>query len=158
MPISWKDEMSVGIEEIDVQHRVIIKMVNELEDCIANKNLDSVKAVLTDAVNYVSSHFTVEETLMSLFNYTDFTEHRLQHQKFAEEVVKKKRRIETFYDVKGEFAEKLALEIAEELSDMLQKWLVNHIMKTDKDYSSFFLKVKEKAAHKGGWLSWFGIS
>jgi hemerythrin len=41
---------------------------------------------------------------------------------------------------------------------MLQKWLVNHIMKTDKDYSSFFLKVKEKAAHKGGWLSWFGIS
>lgn len=157
MPISWKEELSVGIDEIDMQHRAIIKMINELEDCISTKDIEAVKNVLTDAVNYVSSHFTVEETLMSLFNYTDFTEHKQQHKNFAEAVVKKKRRIETFSDSKGPDAEKLALEVAQDLHEMLEKWLVNHIMKTDKDYSSFFLKVKEKAATKGGWFSWFGL-
>lgn len=157
MPLTWKEELSVGIEEIDIQHKSIIKMVNELEEFIQTKDINGIKHVLDEAVSYVAAHFTVEETLMSIFNYTDFTEHKEQHKKFADTVVRKKRRIDTFSDARGPEAEKIALEIAQELHDMLSKWLVSHILKTDKDYSSFFLKIKEKASNKGGWLSWFGL-
>ena len=34
MLIEWNDELSVGIQEIDEQHKVLVGLVNEMHDAI----------------------------------------------------------------------------------------------------------------------------
>jgi hemerythrin len=36
--VSWSDELSVGIEEIDEQHRQFINIMNELHSAIIRKS------------------------------------------------------------------------------------------------------------------------
>ena len=38
MLIEWNDELSVGIQEIDEQHKVLVGLVNEMHDFFCNFN------------------------------------------------------------------------------------------------------------------------
>ena len=35
----------------------------------------------------------------------------------------------------------------------LQNWLITHILKSDKQYTEFFLEIQKKAKKQGGWFA-----
>jgi len=41
MPIKWREQLAVGNAVIDEDHKELIKLINEYEEAVANKDLKS---------------------------------------------------------------------------------------------------------------------
>lgn len=126
--LEWADNLSVKVKEIDEQHKILISMINRLHDAmLANRGREIQKEIVTDLSDYVFHHFATEEKYMRLFDYPEYSRHKLEHEQFAAEAVELKSRVES-----GSFV--LTLEVM----SMLNGWLQNHILGTDMRYSDFF--------------------
>ena len=125
--IEWDDSYSVGVVEIDEQHRRWIEIINQLHDSIMDKTV-SVKTtdkILCEMMDYAGFHFAFEEDYMKKVNYPDLKKHRYQHEFFNMNLVAK-------------FQEERAggLVMNTELMKMLMSWLQEHILEEDMKYSS----------------------
>ncbi len=150
--ISWNKTLSVGIEEIDEQHKVIINLINQMHDAIYRHQASEViQGILSELVEYTRIHFTVEESLMQLLNYPDYDVHCEQHQMLLDQVIKLQEKVAS-----GKTA------ISFELMHFLKTWLTKHIMNEDMQYSTFFLETDakpqriQKSWPKQLWSNMFG--
>jgi len=139
--IVWDDKYSVEIQEIDEQHKHLIAIMNELYAALAHRSdRELVGKVLDKLVDYTRTHFAVEETLMRLFNYSNYDEHKAIHDKIVAQVE----------DFQNKFHAG-DTHVGMELLMFLKDWLFAHINETDKQYVRTF--------HKGGvqktWLKKF---
>lgn len=58
---------SVGIEEIDEQHKVLFDIINDIYICIINKNYSILDKLLLKIIVYTTNHFKTEnEYLLKL--------------------------------------------------------------------------------------------
>ena len=66
MPIvQWKDEYIINVEEIDIQHQTMVKLVNNLLSSVeARKDKSELESLLFELVEYTRMHFSTEEKLM----------------------------------------------------------------------------------------------
>jgi hemerythrin-like metal-binding protein len=120
--ITWTGMFSVGVAEIDNQHKKLVELINQLNDAMqAGKGNDALGKVLNELVNYTVYHFGYEEKLMGQHHYDDSPAHKNEHAKF----------IATVGDFKKKFDSGNAV-ISTEIMNFLRDWLTNHIMKTDK--------------------------
>lgn len=149
--IDWSDELSVGIEEIDEQHKVLLKLINQMHDAIHERHgSEAVDSTLTELIEYTRIHFAVEESLMRILNYSGYAEHHEQHQELLEHVVQLQKKLTS-----GNTA------ISFELMHFLKKWLTQHILEEDMLYSGFFLaagaqpKLAKKSWVKKLWNNMF---
>jgi len=125
--IPWSDELSVGMETIDSQHRKLVKMVNNLHRAIkAHHTQEALGALLIELKDYAVTHFATEEKLFAEFGYPDTKGHVEIHKKLAQKVL----------DFEAKFLSG-QVSIGMELLLFLKDWLVNHIMKVDKRYMGF---------------------
>ena len=81
MPIiTWYDEYSVNVGEIDIQHQKLLELVNNLhsavEACIDKNGL---KNLLVELVEFTHMHFSTEEQLMEKYGYPELAEHHKEH-------------------------------------------------------------------------------
>jgi len=137
--ISWKDEYSVNIQEIDEQHKMLIQMIDDLFVAISRNKEEpqeecEVCKVLERLVDYTRIHFAVEESLMRIFDYPDYEVHKAKHDQFIDEVLMFERRLKS--DNRSKSSEQL---VAMEMLFKLKEWLVNHIVGIDKAYSRHML-------------------
>ncbi len=134
--IEWSDSMSVGIQEIDEQHKVLVAIITQLHHAIKEKHSSQVVVdILSRLTEYTKTHFMVEESILRIMKYPDYNDHKKQHDHLIKKMSHLKKKVK-----KGNTA------IGFELSHMLKMWLVNHIQVSDKDHSEFLLK-KGVAAH-----------
>ncbi|MCK5720041.1 MAG: hemerythrin family protein [Thiomargarita sp.] len=127
----WNEEISVGIQEIDEQHKQLINIINRLYHSIIRQDINKevVKEILNELVEYTIIHFAVEESLFRIFSYPDYEKHKQQHTELTQQVM------DINYKIQNE-TEELSLE----LMAFLRKWLKNHIMVSDKRYAPFLIK------------------
>jgi hemerythrin-like metal-binding protein len=126
--ISWSPTLSVGIEEIDKQHKELIRLINELHDAMrAGKGQTSVGPTLAGLINYTVYHFGTEEQLFNETGYPAAKQHLELHKSLTKQVVDIKRR----YDA-GEPV------ITIDLMEFLRNWLNDHIKGVDKKYTAHF--------------------
>lgn len=124
---AWKAEYSVGIGEIDDQHKQLVAMVNDIHEAMAEgKGRDILGEILTKLITYTKQHFASEEALMEKHGFPDFPAHKVSHAKMTKRVLELQKEFEQS-DVKH------SIEVAR----FLQQWLNKHILETDKQYSSF---------------------
>lgn len=125
--IIWDETFSVNVKEIDEQHQKWISIINELHDSlIQGKNLSNITGKsLKSMADYSEFHFRFEEAYMEKQRYEDLENHKLEHEKFREMIKKY---------VRDEEDGKLILNT--EVMKVLMDWLTNHILITDKKYSS----------------------
>lgn len=81
MPIvTWCDDYSVNVEEIDLQHQKMLELVNNLhtsvEACIDKQDL---KEKLVGLVEFTRMHFSTEERLMKQYDYPQAAPHHREH-------------------------------------------------------------------------------
>lgn len=132
--VEWSDVLSVGIEEIDDQHKVLVDLVNEMHDAIHQRHgSDVVKEILSKLADYTRIHFAVEESLMRILAYPEYEEHKTQHEELLHTVQDLQEKVET-----GKTA------IGFELMHFLKIWLTRHIMESDQKYSTYFLDAGAK--------------
>jgi hemerythrin len=126
--MNWDDKFSVGVEEIDAQHKNLIKMVNEFYDGVTGDDAKALGGLLNSLIEYAVHHFATEEKYMKKFNYPGTAAHIKEHQSFAEKAT----------DVKMRFdGGKLVLSL--EITNFVRDWIVKHVLGTDKKYSQCFV-------------------
>ncbi len=127
--INWRDEFSVGVKEMDDQHKKLIEMVNKL--IAEQKNLTDQKTIadlLTEMTDYAQVHFRAEEYLMAEYDYDQKTLQEQQHQDFIDKTI-------AFYSASDVGPNILSTA----LLDYLATWLIGHILKEDMKYKDFFI-------------------
>ena len=94
MAIEWTQNLAVGIDEIDNQHKELFKRVNQyLDAMMVRKGKEEVGKVIKFLENYVVTHFGTEERYMSLHKYPDQRLHMEQHAAF----------IKTFNEIRADY-------------------------------------------------------
>jgi len=125
--IQWNNSMSVGIEEIDQQHKKLVSLIDDLYQAMSKgKGKEELEIIFKELFDYVKTHFFAEEKLMFVHHYDGYEGHKREHQKFVEQLKKYKEKFD-----QGD--RKVAIEV----SKFLKEWLINHIMKTDQQYAPY---------------------
>jgi hemerythrin len=121
MPLTWNDTLATGIRQIDLQHQELIELINALEEAHATGwRKAALEEVLPKLSAYVLFHFATEEAMMPRTLGEHAERHRRQHQAFTD-------RVEALRDVPPECID------LPELIAYLKQWLIEHIMKTDRE-------------------------
>lgn len=123
----WQERYSVGIREIDTQHKQLIAMINELNEAmLAGKGKDALLPVLNKLAGYCASHFAVEEKHFDIHAYPEASDHKEKHRKMTAKV---KALIADVQSGKS--------TISIDVMNFLKNWLDKHIMETDKKYGPY---------------------
>jgi len=125
---NWDEKYSVGVRELDNQHKVLIDLLNELYDAMnTGKSSEILGKIINKLVDYTRTHFSTEERYMSTHGYPDFASQQREHKMFTDKVI-------TF---KNDFdSGKVAMTVS--ITSFLKNWLVEHISGSDKKYAAFF--------------------
>ena len=84
---AWKDSYGIGVPEIDVQHRRLFALADELHEALnKGRGKDVLQEVLRRLVEYTQAHFATEERLMQRCGYPDIPAHKAQHEEFVRKV------------------------------------------------------------------------
>ncbi len=74
---NWNDNLSVDVKEIDLQHRKLIDMFNELNDAMkTGKGKDALRTIVNGLISYNATHFKKEEHYFEKFGYPDTANHK----------------------------------------------------------------------------------
>lgn len=123
----WSDSFSIGLQEVDEQHKVLVGLLNELHEAIVKRHgSQAARDVLNRLAEYTRTHFTVEESLMRLLNYPEFQQHKQMHEDLLHQVIELQHKLDT-----GQAA------ITFELLHFLKVWLTKHINESDKRFGAF---------------------
>jgi len=128
--IEWTAQLSVGIDSIDEQHKKLINMINALNEAmLTGSSNELLGKIFTGLAAYTQKHFAYEENMFAEYGYTNSQEHKRQHSELIAQVV----------ELKEKFMENPQGTISADLMLFLKRWLTNHIMRTDKEYTEFLL-------------------
>lgn len=141
--VEWTPNLSVGIQEIDEQHKVLIGIINRLYDetVINQANKSVIEGLIQELVDYTMVHFAVEESLFRIFDYPGIEKHMGVHVSLKQQVL----------DLNNKVKEGTLVNT--ELLMFLKRWLTNHILQEDQLYAPFLLEQGVKSTwSKKGWL------
>ncbi len=132
----WTEELSVGVETIDSQHREIFRAFNALLSDSGGPSPEELPWMIGFLEDYVVNHFGMEELYMRRLSYPGFPAHKNEHVEF----------IGRFYDLRDEFdAQGANPATADRLGRFIGDWLVDHIGRIDKALGEF-MRGKERKA------------
>ena len=134
--IAWRDSHSVGIKELDTQHRRLLDLINELDELVGDQQESSSKtkcyAALNALVKYAESHFITEEGYLQKYAYPKYDLHKAEHDSFVETVFSMNQKLE-----KG------GPYTLSEIVGYLKDWYKSHVLGVDQEYKGF---LAEKGA------------
>jgi len=128
--IAWKDEFSLGINEIDEQHKKMLSIINKLYNLFEEKKHEDqieIEKVIKEMADYAIYHFETEEKYFQLFGYEKREEHEEIHNQYRQKIDAWKLRYEENKDKSVFF----------EISTFLHDWWIWHINNTDREYVPF---------------------
>jgi putative two-component system response regulator len=126
--VIWTDSFSVGVSELDEQHKKLIGMINQLSDTHAGDSAERSRKfheILSSMFDYTQIHFKTEESYLHDIAYPQSEAHQKEHASFVEKMA-------TF--------SLTALDGTHEPADVhqyLKEWLLSHILKSDMQYRHF---------------------
>ena len=119
--ITWKKEFSVGVAEVDFEHRELIELINSLHAAARpGSGRDAVIESLGEIFAQIASHFALEEKMMRASLYPGFLEHKQDHETLLDEL----------RDIMDEVEDDGAYDEAQ-LSIDLERWFSDHFRTHD---------------------------
>ena len=126
--VEWNEKLSVGVSIIDDEHKKLVGMLNELYDAMqARHSEEALGEVLDGLVAYTTHHFNHEEALFAKTGYAAAAEHEKEHADLARHVL----------DVQKKYQEGDTGTLSAEVLNFLRKWLLTHIMASDKKFGLY---------------------
>jgi hemerythrin len=126
--MNWDREYSVGIHELDEQHKTLVECVSAVEQSVNEGDpLATVQSALARLTSFADVHFAVEESLMRIHDYPHLHEHVNEHQQFSDRLLSLKER-------------SLESDVSREMIEFLNEWIERHIPNHDKPFAFHFLR------------------
>ena len=131
--LRWDDGLSLGVAEIDDQHKALLGHCNELVEAIRQgRGAQVLGKTLARLRDYTATHFAAEERYMERIGYPELAAHRAAHEGMVRRVKEFQRRIYQH-----------AAPAPAEVRGFLKDWLITHILGTDLKIAAF---LKTRAA------------
>ncbi|WP_183177941.1 bacteriohemerythrin [Azospirillum sp. OGB3] len=125
--IQWSRWMSVGIEELDEDHRVLVDIVNKLGADENRASPEVIEAILDELIHYTKDHFAREEAHMAQANYPTFAAHKALHDALTRNVESYRERFHAQRDT----------ITGDEVFEFCADWLGKHILKEDTRFGAY---------------------
>ncbi|MBM3582738.1 MAG: bacteriohemerythrin [Alphaproteobacteria bacterium] len=123
--IHWTQSLETGIPFVDADHRMLVGLLNQVEEGISAAEETALLASVLNALNdYTVYHFAREEAMLLACGYAGFEEHRRIHGNIAGRVA----------EITRKFRQDSASVEKNEVRDFLHRWLVEHIRTEDFAY------------------------
>ncbi len=85
--LEWRDEYRTGIAGVDHEHETLIAQINDLLRLIDDgAQRACVLDGLGDIYGAISAHFALEEQMMQRHGYTEYEEHKADHERLLDEI------------------------------------------------------------------------
>jgi len=127
--IEWDDGLSVCVDLIDDQHKMMIGKINDIHDAV-EQGLGPAKVLETLGFmyEYTDFHFSTEEKHMDATNYPGTDAHKAAHEEFKKMVK----------DLSDDFEDEGSTEaLAQAVDTYLKNWLITHIKGTDVEFATY---------------------
>jgi len=123
--LTWGPMFSVGVKEIDDQHKTLIDLANRLNDQMTSGKggKEVLDKIFNELVAYTVSHFAMEERLMAKHSYSASDAHKDAHKKLVATVADLKKKHEQGENV-----------LTSQVMTFLRDWLTKHILNTDRAF------------------------
>ena len=138
--IEWDLAYSVGLSEIDGEHKTLMNLLNEaIHNSSGNKEKERIffDKKIDKIIEFIEIHYKTEEQYLSKSNYGKYNEHIFEHeyilkiiQKIKDDIINNKMEIDLF-----------------NITAHLREVFLNHIKFYDKSAKVYFLEGKNE--HNG---------
>lgn len=128
--ITWIQDYSVGVEELDHQHQKLVDIINQLFNLYEAQKFDKtdVEPIFKELTDYANYHFGTEEHYFQLYNFPRKDEHIAIHNVYRKKME----------DFKAKYDKDRNAAILFEISNFLNDWWIWHINNVDKEYTKYF--------------------
>ena len=128
MPIiKWTEELSVGVNAFDNDHKKLIELFNKLYDALSQGEANNlIPSVLKELSDYTKSHFKKEENVLVTNNYPGYLDHKKLHDEF----------VANLQDLQEKF-QSGNMTLGVSMFNLLTTWIKNHIKQIDKKYTEY---------------------
>lgn len=125
----WTPNLSVGVEEIDAQHKTWFEKAEKLFEAGKNNQAKAYIGELLDFLeSYTKKHFADEERYMQRIRYPQYEEQRAAHAAFITQLQK----------LRGDYAASGGnILVILNANQMVVEWLTKHISNMDKKIGIF---------------------
>jgi hemerythrin-like metal-binding protein len=127
----WGKILSVGVDEIDEDHRKLLGIFNILNRAVTQgESPEYLAATLEELINCTVWHFSHEERLMLKYRYPETEQHKAVHRDLIQSA--------------KELQQKLLQAdgpMADEHIEFLERWLTEHILTADLRLGSYLSQV-----------------
>ena len=124
--VTWTPAMSVGVEALDTDHKMLFGLINLLDDAIAKGDAAPIVAsIINGLMDYTEYHFGREEAMMRACGYAGLENHIATH----------KRMIEDLQRLRNTHTSSFREGIERRLLDFMRDWIITHILGEDLKYA-----------------------
>jgi hemerythrin len=120
--LEWSPEFAIGIYEIDLQHRSLVSIANQLHDAIeGGKPNRTIEWILDELLVYTKMHFQTEEQYMRRYEHQESPRHLQEHRELLKAM--------------GRFRKKLKAGddgVGDQVLAFLSAWLSSHMTGSDR--------------------------
>ena len=133
----WQDKWLIGIDELDADHKEIVRLINRLAD---PSDESSVLQRLENLAAQLKAHFKREERFLDHIHFPDRTAHANEHTLELAEFTLMKRELKESGDVA---MDKANLEA-------IKTWFFNHAVAQDQLFAEYYRNdYREREDHNG---------
>ena len=127
MPIFWREEMGVGHDLVDSDHRYLICLINTVELSMVSKDdNETIRMAIDQLEDYTRMHFTREEFLQERIRFPQRQAHRIRHRELIDTLRAFKTKIPSLAFDSDHYH-----QTVEKLAGFLRNWLLDHVIKED---------------------------
>jgi len=119
--IEWKEQYSLGVAEVDHEHRELIALVNALYERLGQAKSDAdVAEFLGELYARISAHFALEERLMRDNSYDEYADHKADHERLLDGI----------RDLMDDYEDGVYVDV-ERFGKRLDEWFSEHFRTRD---------------------------
>jgi len=125
-PFEWSPECSVGIPELDAQHRHLIELLGGLvKRTNSGESGGFAHTALEEMNRYAERHLQREELLLRVRGYPGYAEHKAEHDAYRKKLASLQEQSDR-------------RDIGIRIVNFLSEWWRFHILTSDQQYARFF--------------------
>lgn len=124
MSLVWREQLSVGNNVIDGDHKYLIEIINEVEQSLKAKDKGKLAATLDKLAKYSQVHFDREERIARAAGYTQVPNLSQTHQALAHKLEQMTGEIDGL-------GQTWSAEAIAQFTGFLRDWLLDHVIKED---------------------------
>jgi hemerythrin len=123
--LRWGEAFGVGNAALDADHRILIDLLNQLDDALeTGQSRQVVGSVINALFEYTGHHFRREEAMLREAGYPALESHVALHHALEDRA----------RDICDRWVSGSRDALGEEVLEFLKKWLTEHILGADKSY------------------------